>query len=114
VLVTTEASRLALCAELGQEVDLRRFRTNLHLELDCEPYAEERWEGREMELEGGVRLRFLHPCERCAIPTRDPDTQEKWAGLLKHLHLHHSKRFGINACVIGDGRVETGEGARLV
>jgi len=114
VLVTTEASLQALSAELGVDVDLRRFRTNLHLDLDAWRYAEEGWEGRELVFAGGARLRLLHPCERCAIPTRDPDTQEKWAGLLKHLHLHHSQRFGINARVIATGRIETGEAVQLV
>ncbi len=39
--------------------------------------------GRELAFEGGVRLRLLHPCERCAIPTRHPDTQVKWPDLLR-------------------------------
>jgi uncharacterized protein YcbX len=114
VLVTTEASLRALGDELGTQIDLRRFRTNFHLAMDAAPYAEESWEGRELAFDGGVRLRFLHPCVRCVIPTRDPDTREKWAGLLKHLHLHHGQRFGINARVIETGRVETGEGVRLL
>jgi uncharacterized protein YcbX len=46
VLVTVEGSRLALERELGQELDARRFRTNLHLELDSEPFAEHGWEGK--------------------------------------------------------------------
>jgi uncharacterized protein YcbX len=114
VLVTTEASLHALSEELGTDVDPRRFRANLHLALDAEPWVEEGWEGGELAFAGGVRLRLLHPCVRCAIPTRDPDTREKWAGLLRHLHGHHAQRFGINARVIGTGRVEAGEGVRLV
>lgn len=114
VLVTTEASLQALSAEMGVDIDLRRFRTNLHLELDAAAYAEERWEGRELVFDGGARMRLLHPCERCVIPTRDPVTREKWAALLKHLNLHHSKRFGINARVIETGRIAAGEGVRLV
>jgi uncharacterized protein YcbX len=60
-----------------------------------------------------VRLRLLHPCVRCAIPTRDPDTQEKWAGLLKHLTVRHERVFGINARVITGGRVAVGEPVEL-
>jgi uncharacterized protein YcbX len=114
VLVTTGATLRALSDELGTEIDPRRFRTNLHLELDADPWVEEQWEGRELAFDGGVRLRLLHPCVRCVMPTRDPDTQEKWPELLRHLHAHHSQRFGINARVIGTGRIETGEGVRLV
>ena len=40
VLVTTEASRRAVADALGQAVELRRFRTNLHLDLDAPAFAE--------------------------------------------------------------------------
>ena len=112
LLLTTEASRLALEAELGAPVDLRRFRTNLHLELDAPAWAEASWEGGTVELEGGVVLRLLHPCERCAIPTRHPDSTEKWPQLLRHLAAEHGTGFGINARVEVPGTVAEGAGAR--
>ena len=114
VLVTVAASLAALTGELGTEVDARRFRPNLHLELDAEPWAELAWAGAELELEGGVRLRVRGPCERCAIPTRDPDTQEKWPGLLAHLAAEHGQDFGLLARVTAVGRVAVGERVRIV
>jgi uncharacterized protein len=114
VLVTVAATLTALSRELATEVDARRFRTNLHLELDAEPWAELAWDGGELELEGGVRLRVDHACERCAIPTRDPDTQEKWPDLLRHLAAEHGQDFGVLARVIAPGRVHTGESVRLM
>jgi uncharacterized protein len=113
LLVTTKASLDALGEELDGPIDIRRFRTNVHLELDAEPWAELGWEGRELAFAGGVRVRFLHPCERCAIPTRHPDTQEKWPGLLRHLTAHHGMAFGINARVVAGGRMEIGEDVEL-
>ena len=113
VLVTVAASLRALSEELGTEVDARRFRTNLHLELDAEPWAELGWAGAEIELEGGVRLRVEGACERCAIPTRDPDTREKWPGLLSHLAAEHGQDFGVLARVISAGRVSTREQVRI-
>jgi uncharacterized protein len=109
VLVTTEATRAALARELGAELDLRRFRPNLHLELDAPAWAEHGWENRTLRLAGGVVLRLLHPCVRCAIPTRDPDTQAKWAGLLRHLDARHETLFGINARALRAGTVAAGE-----
>ena len=114
VLVTVAGTLAALSADLGTEVDARRFRTNLHLELDAEPWAELGWDGVELELEGGVRLRIDHACERCAIPTRDPDTQEKWPGLLRHLNAEHGQDFGVLARVRAPGRVHAGESVRIV
>ena len=113
LLVTTAATLAALSRELGTDVDPRRFRTNLHLELDAPPWVEEGWEGMELVFAGGVRLQLLHPCERCAIPTRDPDTQAKWPELLKHLVRRHGQRFGINARVLNAGRVAVGEVVEL-
>jgi uncharacterized protein len=114
LLVTTTASLRALGDELGGPIDARRFRTNLHLDLGAPAWAELGWEGAELVLAGGVRLRLLSPCERCAIPTRDPDTQLKWPGLLKHLATAHEQYFGINARVLAAGRIAAGEAVELL
>jgi uncharacterized protein YcbX len=113
LLVTLQSTLDALGEELGAPVDLRRFRTNLHLDIPVEPWSELGWEDHELALEGGVRLKLLHPCERCAIPTRHPDTQVKWPGLLSHLHAEHRQMFGINARVVTGGRLEVGEQVEL-
>jgi uncharacterized protein YcbX len=114
LLVTTEATMRALAAELAPHpLDPRRFRTNLHLVLDAPAWAEHGWEGGRIELDGGVVLELLHPCERCAIPTRDPETQKKWGGLLRHLHREHDTLFGINARVVVPGTVRSGERVRV-
>jgi uncharacterized protein YcbX len=108
LLITTEATLRALEAELGAPVDLRRFRTNLHLVLDAPAFAEERWEGRTVTV-GDATLDLLHPCVRCVIPTRDPDTQEKWAPLLRHLAREHGTLFGINARPRGAATIRAGD-----
>lgn len=113
VLVTTEATRLALEAELGRPLDLRRFRPNVHLEGDTPAWAERDWEGRTLRFDSGVMLRFVQPCERCAIPTRDPETQEKWPELLRHLTAEHDMGFGIYARVVIAGRVAVGQTVEL-
>ena len=112
VLLTTEASRLALEAALGRPVDLRRFRTNLHLELDAPPFAEERLRGGRLQV-GEVTLALLHPCPRCVVPTRHPDRDERWPELLRHLHRARGGLFGINARVVRGGRVAVGDRALL-
>jgi len=112
VLVTTEASRRALADALGRPVELRRFRTNLHLELDAPAFAEERWEGGRLQV-GEVTLALAHPCVRCVIPTRDPDDLSRWPELLRWLHRHHGALFGINARVVAGGRVRVGDRAAV-
>ena len=108
VLVTTEASRRALTDALGRPVELRRFRTNLHLELDAPPFAEQRWEGGRLQV-GEVTLDLLNPCARCVIPTRDPDDQSRWPELLRWLHRSNGALFGVNARVVTAGSVRAGD-----
>lgn len=113
ILVTVGATLDAVGAALGRPLDLRRFRTNIHVELDAEAYAEEGWEGRRLRV-GDVELQLLHPCERCVIPTRDPDTTAKDAEILRWLTREHRGLFGINARPRGDGRVAVGDQVELL
>ena len=115
VLITTQASLGALADELGYaQLDLRRLRTNIHLNLeggDVPAFAEEGWEGRHLTV-GDAHLVLLHPCVRCVIPTRDPDTGAKDARILRHLAREHGTLFGINARFVGTGisaRVAVGD-----
>jgi uncharacterized protein YcbX len=112
VLVTTEATRLAVQEALGP-LDLRRFRTNIHVDLDAAAFAEEGWEGRRLTV-GEAEFELLDPCERCVVPTRDPDTREKWADLLRWLTREHRGRFGINARPLGPATVRVGDGAQVI
>jgi uncharacterized protein YcbX len=112
ILVTTRATLETMATDLGRELDLRRFRTNVHLVLDAEAYAEEGWEGRRLVV-GDVELQLLHPCERCVIPTRDPDTTAKDPNILRWLTREHGGLFGINARPRGDGTIAVGDQVEL-
>lgn len=96
ILVTFEATRAALAAELGEPVDLRRFRTNVHVDADAGPWAEAGWERRTLRI-GDAELELLHPCLRCSIVARDPETNAKSPAVLKRLVREHGAVFGINA-----------------
>ncbi len=113
VLITTRASHAALEAEMGQPVDLRRFRTNLHLDLDAPAYAEEGWQGRRLRV-GEAELELLHPCLRCVIPTRNPDNAARWAELLRWIVRRHAGMFGINARPLGKARIAVGDPVELI
>jgi uncharacterized protein len=109
LLVTFEATRRAVAEELGRPLELRRFRSNLHFELDAEPYAEQEWAGRRIEV-GEVTLRVREPCERCAVPTRDPERpRERWPALLRWLAAEHGGAFGATVAVERAGRVRRGD-----
>ena len=109
LLVTAQATLDAIQDALGETLDLRRFRTNAHVVLDdVPPYAEEDWEGRELTI-GEATFQLLHPCERCVIPTRDPDTAQRWGELLRWLHRERGGLFGMNARPLHAARIALGD-----
>jgi hypothetical protein len=108
LLLTTEATRADVEATLGRSLDVRRFRPNLHVEVDAPAFAEHAWEGRRLRV-GDVELELLDPCVRCVIPTRDPDTQERWPELLRWLAREREMAFGVNARVVRGGTVCAGD-----
>jgi uncharacterized protein YcbX len=106
VLVTTEATRRAVESLLDLRLDIRRFRTNLHLDLDAPAYAEEDWQGWEIRLEGGAVLELLEPCDRCVVTTYEPsEPMRREAEVLRTLQLRRSALFGIRAAVKRPGLV---------
>ena len=112
VLVTTRATHAAIEREMGRALDQRRWRTNVLVTLDAPAFAEAAWEGRTLTI-GAATFTLLHPCERCVIPTRDPDTQEKAADLLRHLFREHQGLFGMNARAHGPARIRVGDAVTL-
>jgi uncharacterized protein YcbX len=103
VLITTQATLEAVAAELGYAtLDLRRMRTNVHVDFGgtVPAFAEETWEGRSITV-GAAEFVLLHPCVRCVIPTRDPDSGVKDPLILRHLTREHGGLFGVNARYVG-------------
>jgi uncharacterized protein YcbX len=113
ILITLEPTRLGLEGELGQPVDLRRFRTNVHLDVDAGAFAESGWEGRRLRI-GDAEVELLHPCLRCSMVARDPDTNAKSPEVLKRLVREHDAIFGINARPLGEATIRPGDAVELL
>jgi uncharacterized protein len=112
ILVTTTATHEEVERRFGRPLDVRRWRTNLHLDLSSAPFAEHGWEGRRLQV-GQVVLRLLHPCRRCTIPTWAPGGRERTPELLAWFHRRSDGRFGINARVEVPGVVRVGDRVTL-
>lgn len=115
--ITSEASLRTIQGwfpEMTLESVRRRFRTNLEL-TGGEPFGEDRLFGAPDELKpfwiGAVKFFGHNPCQRCVVPTRDPDSgqatgdfQKKFMELRKkHLpewanaqRFNHFYRFTVN------------------
>jgi uncharacterized protein YcbX len=118
--IVSEASLRAVMEwypELTLESVRRRFRTNLEL-TGGEPFCEDRLYGAPGELKpfqiGPVRFLGHNPCQRCVVPTRNPDSgaavpdfQKRFMQLRKeHLpawanaeRFNHFYRFAVNTSI---------------
>jgi uncharacterized protein YcbX len=105
-------------AGLTLESIRRRFRTNLELIGDDAPFCEDRLFGAPGELKpfqiAGVQFFGHNPCQRCVVPTRDPDNGQGVPGFQKTFmeqrkkmlpewsnatRFNHFYRFAINTSV---------------
>jgi uncharacterized protein YcbX len=103
--------------ELSLESVRRRFRSNIELD-GGEPFAEDALFGAPGELKplriGSVSLLGHNPCQRCAVPTRDPDTGAAIHGFQKSFsrfraqslppwtdarRFDHYYRFAVNTSI---------------
>jgi uncharacterized protein YcbX len=114
-LITTASLGAAEGWVGGEEIDRRRFRANLVLELDePEPFAEAAWVGAALAVgEGGPLLRVVSPTERCAITTYDPDTLERDNRVLAGLARDRENLFGVYARVARPGWARVGAAVTL-
>jgi hypothetical protein len=129
--ITSEASLTEVnrwFPELTPESVRRRFRSNLEL-IGEEPFCEDRLFGAPNELKrfkiGAVNFQGHNPCQRCVVPTRDPDRgqataefQKKFMELRKQFlpawsnsqRFNHYYRFAVNTSILPE---EAGKMLRL-
>lgn len=108
-LVTTISSLRDLNHRLDNPVNMERFRPNLVIEGDLEPWSEDNWHQFRI---GDFTFRSTKPCGRCQVVTIDPATAERGAEPLKTLagfrQKGHKILFGLNACLDLDSAPESG------
>jgi len=99
----------------GEEVDRRRFRANVIVEMnDSRPFAEAAWVGATITLgDDGPVLHVVSPTERCAVTTFDPDTLARDNRVLAGLARETENLFGVYAVVARSGWVEVGAPIRM-
>src|SRR3954466_3604307 len=80
-----------LGVETGMEVDKRRFRANVYLDLShLEPFAEDELIGRSLRLGSKVVVSIIQKDSRCMMITLDPDNAEKSPDILKTVAQKHA------------------------
>lgn len=91
----------------GRPVDPRHLRTNVVVATG-EPYVEETWLGREVQL-GEVLVRVSEATERCRmVGVAQVDLSER-PGMLKAISDHHDLVAGVYASVLQSGTIAVGD-----
>ena len=113
--IVSEASLAAAGSWVDGEIDRRRFRANVVVELSGPgPYGESDWPGHRVALGDEVVLGVVSPTERCAVTTYDPDTLERDTRVLAGIARDRENLFGVYAEVVTTGWVAVGDAVRLV
>jgi uncharacterized protein YcbX len=91
-------------------LDMRRFRPNVVVDGDLEPFVEDRW--RSLRL-GEATYRFAEHCDRCVMTTLDPDTvlggKEPLRTLARHRQWDGATWFGVRLVPTSGGVLAVGD-----
>jgi len=101
--------------ETGKNVDKRRFRANVYVDLrKADGFGEDQFVGRSLRIGSNVNIAVLQRDARCMMITLDPDTAEKTPAILKAVAQAHQGMAGIYAAVLTEGTIRQGDTIELL
>jgi uncharacterized protein YcbX len=104
-----------LSEELGIDVDKRRFRANLYLDLESgQGFGEDALVGHTLRIGAKTTIAVLKRDSRCKIMTLDPDTAQPNPELMKRLARDHESQAGIYGAVLVEGTIQRGDEVAVV
>ena len=96
--------------ELGTDLDKRRFRANIFMDLaSSSGFAEDEFVGRTLRLGPRAVISVLLRDPRCAMITIDPDTAERDTAILGRVTKAHDGKAGVYGAVLVEGVVRVGD-----
>ncbi len=101
--------------ETGTNVDKRRFRANVYVDLtNAEAFAENQFVGKTLRIGSKVVVSVLERDPRCMMITLDPDTAEKTPAILKQVAQAHEGMAGVYGAVLMEGMIRKGDSVELI
>jgi uncharacterized protein len=101
--------------ETGTNVDKRRFRANVYVDLtNADGFAEDQFVGRSLRIGSKVTVAVLQRDARCMMITLDPDTAEKTPAILKAIAQAHDGMAGVYGAVLVEGTLHRGDPVELL
>jgi uncharacterized protein YcbX len=104
-----------LSDELGSELDQRRFRANVYLDLrSAEGFGEQALVGRSLRIGTKAVICILEGDPRCVMITLDPETGESDPKILRQVAQAHNATAGVYCAVLVEGTVRNGDSVELM
>ena len=101
--------------ETGTNVDKRRFRANVYVDLtNAADFAEDQFVGKTLRIGSKVVVSILERDPRCMMITLDPDTAEKTPAILKQVAQAHEGMAGVYGAVLMEGMIRKGDSVELI
>ena len=101
--------------ETGMQMDKRRFRANVYVDLASgKGFAENEFVGRSLRIGPKAVVTILERDPRCMMITLDPDTGEKMPELLKRVAQAHDGMAGVYGAVMVEGMLHRGDPVELL
>ena len=92
--------------EFGIDMDKRRFRANIYIELESDDaFGENELVGRRLRLGNKVVIAVTDRDPRCKMITLDPDTAQPNPEVMRCLARDHEGKAGVYAAVVVEGTV---------
>jgi MOSC domain-containing protein len=104
-----------LSKELGIDVDKRRFRANLYIDLESgKGFGEDEFVGRTLRIGARTVIAVVQRDSRCKISTLDPDTAQPNPEVMRRLARDHEGQAGIYGAVLVEGTIRPGDEITLL
>jgi uncharacterized protein len=101
--------------ELGINVDKRRFRANVYIELESgNAFGEDEFVGRTLRIGAKAAIAVTERDPRCKMITLDPDTAQPNPEVMRRVARDHEGKVGIYGAVVVEGTIRPGDGVAVL
>ena len=104
-----------LSQELGCQLDKRRFRANIYLDLESgNGFSENEFVGHKLQIGRKAVIGVTDRDPRCKMITLDPDTAQANPDVLKRVARAHDGMAGVYGAVLVTGSIRMGDPVTLL
>ena len=101
--------------EVGVELDKRRFRANVYVDLAAGTgFLEDAWVGHKLRIGARAEIAVIARDNRCKMITLDPDTAQANPNVMRRVAENHDGTAGVYAVVLLEGAIRAGDEIALL